>query len=285
MNVENKYIKDVANLVPMPDIALDVLKIAHDMDCDMNKLIRKVERDLSLTANMLRMANSAYVGLPNKVTSTRDIVVLLGLETVKLMAISSASVGVLKTPQDAYKLEPEELWNHSYATAILAEVIGKYAGCEDLPSLYTAALLHDMGKVLLNRPLHLEMLKQDILELGVEDAVYEQQLLKTDHARVGATLLQGWGLPKRVTEPVRIHHSHAEIKTSSLHCRVIYLANRLEKNLGLHRGEPIENTGINLGQDMEVEHCSSVPGFSENWDAIVSEAYERYFETASVFEL
>ena len=285
MDVESKYIKNVANLVPMPDIALDVLSIAHDVACDINKLVEKIERDPSLTANMLRLANSAYFGHPNKITSTRTIVVLLGLETVKLMAISSAAVGMLKSPQEAYKLEPGELWNHSYATAILAEAIGKYAGCEDISSLYTAALLHDVGKVLLNRPLQLEMLKQDVLELGVEDAAYEQRLLNTDHARVGLALLQGWGLPERITEPVGIHHSHAEIETSSLHCRIVYLANRLEKNLGLHRGEPIENTGIDLGQNMGGEPPPPVPGFSENMETIVSEAYERYFETVMVFEL
>jgi len=285
MDVESKYIKNVANLVPMPDIALDVLTMAHDVDCDMDKLVERIERDPSLTANMLRLANSAYFGHPNKITSIRTIVVLMGLESVKLMAISSAAVGMLKSPQEAYKLEPGELWNHSYATAILAEAIGKCAGCEGLSSVYTAALLHDVGKVLLNRPLQLEMLKQDVLELGVEDAAYEQRLLNTDHARVGLALLQGWGLPERITEPVGIHHSHAEIESSPLHCRVVYLANRLEKNLGLHRGEPIENSGIDLGQNMSAEHLPSVPGFLENMETIVSEAYERYFETAMVFEL
>ena len=213
MAVESKYIKNVTNLVPMPDVALDVLKMAHDENCNMGRLIQKIERDPSLTANMLRMANSAHFGLSSKVTSAREATVLLGLETVKLMAISSASVGVLKSPQESYRLEPGELWNHSYAAAILAETIGKYAGCEDTASLYTAALLHDIGKVLLNRPLQLEMLKQDVLEVGIEDAAYELQLLDTDHARVGAALLLSWGLPEEITEPVRIHHSNMEIDT------------------------------------------------------------------------
>jgi len=180
MDIESKYIKNVANLVPMPDIALDVLTMAHDVACDMKKLVKNIERDPSLTANML---------------------------------------------------------------------------------------------------------KQDILELDVEDAAYEQRLLNTDHARVGLALLQGWGLPKRITEPVGSHHSHAEIETSPLHCRIVYLANRLEKHLGLHRGEPIENTGIALGQNIGGEPLPSVPGFSENMEPIVSESYERYFETATVFEL
>ena len=153
MNIEKKYISDVDTLIPSPQIALEVLELAHGVDCDFNRLASKIESDPSLTANMLRMANSAYFGHMRKIASVRDIIIRLGLETVKLIAITSASLGLLKNPQEAYNLEAGALWQHSHATATLASIIGQHAKIEESYSVYTAALLHDVGKIILNRPL------------------------------------------------------------------------------------------------------------------------------------
>ena len=106
MDVAQEYIKDVEKLAPCPEIALDVLSIAHESDCSIPTLAGKIEKDPNLTATMLRMANSAYFGHMKKINSVTDIIVRLGLETVKILAITSASVGVLRSPQEAYCLDP-----------------------------------------------------------------------------------------------------------------------------------------------------------------------------------
>ena len=98
------YLAGVQELVPRPDIALDVLTLAHSDDCSAPQLATLIEKDPCLTVNMLRLANSALFGHMKKIASVRDIIVRLGLEAVSLLAIAGASVTILKTPMDALNL-------------------------------------------------------------------------------------------------------------------------------------------------------------------------------------
>jgi len=157
MDIEQEYIKNVENLPPCPDIALEVLTLAQDLDCNFKELTKKIERDPNLTANMLRMANSVYFGYMKQISSVRDMIVRLGLDNIKLIAITGASVAFLKPSKMSYGLKNGALWQHSYATAILSSIIGRYARVEKNNTLYTAALLHDVGKVVLDRPLQVEI--------------------------------------------------------------------------------------------------------------------------------
>ena len=131
MNIEDEYIQNVEKLPSSPHIALEVLMIAQDEDCDFQALADKINRDLNLTANMLRMANSVIYGYMKKISSVKDMIVRLGLNNVKLIAITSASSALLKPSKEAYGLAYGALWRHSYATAVLASIIGNYAKVEN----------------------------------------------------------------------------------------------------------------------------------------------------------
>lgn len=285
MDIEQEYIKNVDNLVPRHDIALEVLNMAHDSNCSIMQLATLAEKDPSLTANMLRLANSAYFGHMKKITSIKDIIVRLGLETVKLLAISSASVGILKSPQESYNLEPGDLWDHSYATAVLASVIGRHAKARETSALYTAALLHDVGKILLNRPL-----QQASISAGEEiketDTVgREYKLLHTDHARVGMALLRKWGLSDQVTVPIALHHNRTHKMAEHLNCRIIYLTNWLEENLKLHSILPDEFEPDEQWQADNRELMESVPNFADNFTEIITEFFENYEDSKTLLIL
>lgn len=286
MDIEQEYIKDIDSLAPSPEIALDVLSIAHESECSIPRLAAKIEKDPNLTANMLRMANSAYFGHMKEINSITDVIVRLGLESVKLIAITSASVGLLKSPQDAYSLETGRLWEHSYATAILASIIARYAKAKDGPGIYTAALLHDVGKVLLNRPLQLESYNHEEKDPDVDIIEYEQQLLHTDHAKVGRALLEKWGVPEAITVPVGLHHSVDQPKSKRLNAKIVYLANFLVNNTDLESaGEPGDFFFDVLAYEDHKENLPEVPNFGENMRNIIEEFVEKFNETVSVFEL
>jgi len=284
MNIEQEYIKDVDKLPPCPEIALDVLSIAHEQDCSISKLAEKIERDPSLTANMLHMANSAYFGHMKKISSINDIIVRLGLESVKIIAITSASVGLLKNAQEAYALAKGELWQHSYATALAASIIGRYAKAPDPPSIYTAALLHDIGKVVLNP--HLAALLPVGSDEPEDPVAREQQLLQTDHARVGMALLEKWGLPEAVTVPVGMHHITDQPKAQRLGAKIVNLANTL---VHLTRFDPDDEEGGYFFDVLAFEDRRSslpqVPHFDENMRNIIEEFVEKFQETIAVYVL
>lgn len=286
MEVAKEYIKDVESLAPCPEIALDVLSIAHESECSIPKLAAKIEKDPNLTANMLHMANSAYFGHMKEINSISDVIVRLGLESVKLIAITSASVGVLKSPQQAYGLETGRLWEHSYATAILASIIARYANSKDTAAIYTAGLLHDIGKVLLNRPLELESYNHEERDPAVHVVNYEHQLLHTDHAKVGMALLEQWGVPEVITIPVGFHHSEEQPEKEQMSSDIVRLANFLVNNTTLGSEEESEDFFFDvLAFEDQKEGLPHISGFDEHMRNIIEEFIDKFKETVSVFEL
>ncbi|MEW6595020.1 MAG: HDOD domain-containing protein [Thermodesulfobacteriota bacterium] len=285
MNVEQEYIRDIEKLAPCPQVALDVLAIAHEHDCSISVLAEKIERDPNLTANMLQMANSAYFGHMKKISSVNDIIVRLGIESVKIIAITSASVGLLKSAQEAYALTSGQLWQHSYATAILASIIGRYAKVKDSPSLYTAALLHDIGKMVLNRPLQIESYNHPEVPAETPLLVREQQLLHTDHARVGMALLEKWGLPEAVFVPVGMHHTLDQPQAQRVPAKVIHLANALVHLTSIDEEAEGDFFFDVLAYEDRKESLPEVPHFEENMRIIIEEFVEKYQATVAVYVL
>lgn len=285
MDIVQEYIKDVEKIAPCPQVALDVLSVAHEADCSIPVLSGKIEQDPALTANMLHMANSAYFGHRKKITSVKDIIVRLGLETVKIIAITSASVGLLKSSHDAYALGRGELWRHSFAVATLAGIIARYAKARDASAIFTAALLHDVGKVILDRPLRLESYNRASSGEDETMIAVERRLLHTDHAVVGMALLEKWGLPESVHVPVGLHHDLSQPRAKRLGVKIVHLANALV-HLTDYDSENDEDFFFDvLAFENKKAGFPDVPNFSSNMRLIIEEFVEKYRETAAVFDL
>ena len=281
---EQKYIQNVDNLVPRPDLAFDVLSMAHNANCSFSELAKKIEMDPNLTANMLRLANSAYFGHMRAINSVKDIIVRLGLETVKLLAITSASVGLMKSPQEAYNLEPGSLWYHSHASAVLSSVICQYAKYHDSGSIYTAALLHDIGKVLLNKPLQIAIsnIKVKPKKKFSNLVELEYSLLQTNHAKVGKALLEKWGLPENISDPVGNHHLPEDMENADMGSRIVYLANFMVESIGIRSMSP-ENYAFNVQEFIEQNMIlPDIPNFQANMEGIMSDFFTQFNETTNI---
>ncbi len=276
MNIEQEYIKNVTELPPCPEIALEVLTIAQDVDCNFKKLAAKIERDPNLTANMLKMANSVFFGHMKQIGSIKDIIVRLGLENIKLIAITSASAAILRPPKEAYGLESGALWRHSYATAVLASIIGKFANASANATLYTSALLHDVGKVILDRPLWKEIYNQDIPDEEMSFIDFENYILHTNHAKVGMALLERWGLPENVCIPVGRHHVRNQVDDDSLHSKIVYLANLLIENMGILLTDSESYNFEVREQEDPQDIMQEIPNFETNKEKIIDQFFEEY---------
>jgi len=282
MNIEEQYIKNVEELPSCPDIALEVLMIAQDAECNFQKLADKINRDPNLTANMLRMANSVIYGYMKKISSVKDMIVRLGLENVKLIAITSASSALLKPSKEAYGLAYGALWRHSYATAILASIIGRHAKVENGATLYTAALLHDVGKVILDRPLQREILKREPPEREMKFVDFEDYILHTNHAKVGMALLERWGLPDEICIPVGYHHIRDMSVQADVNTKIVYLANLLIENMGILLTDPEMYNFSVSDQEDPVDIMEGVPNFTGNKEFIIDTFFEKFSDGLSL---
>lgn len=184
-------------------------EVVTDPEHAIADIVEIVSLDASLTAALLRRANSAALGGRVQIKTVRDAAVLLGSGTLLAIALSTSVAGRLNQPIPAYGLGDGDLWRQSVAASVAAEVIAIRAVVDVPAEAPTAALLHDFGKVVLAKHLGPQVLGQlsraaavDNLELiDAETAVFG-----VNHADIGGLVAQQWRLPHTIVEAILRHH-------------------------------------------------------------------------------
>ena len=248
----------------MPATGAKMLKILEDPDTSVDEIEDILRHDPGLTGNVLKMANSAYFGIPSKVASTRQAVLLLGIKKLIQLVIASCVNAVMDKPVPGYNLPPGDLWRHSIAVSIAAESLVKDKKNIEGNDIFTPALLHDIGKLILG---HFVKEEQEAIEKiagkGVPYVVAENMVLGTDHAEVGAQILTQWSFPSEVIYAVRWHHDPDYPKQPGASNDIVYLANLLcQANGGGSRAETpccdlspsvIKRLGLDVNQFQEIK--------------------------------
>ncbi|MDX9834994.1 MAG: HDOD domain-containing protein [Desulfobulbus sp.] len=184
-----------------------VLEICSRPDTVPNDLNKVISLDPVLAGQVLRLTNSAYYSLVNKVTSLTRAIVMLGLNTVKNLALSTAIIRTVGQAKKSQALPIREFWAHSIAVGATAKLL---AAARDLSLVereeyFVAGLLHDLGKVPLADE-YTEVFAR--VNTGQEPLVtVEQQILKLDHQEVGAMIAAKWKLNAVITDAICHHHT------------------------------------------------------------------------------
>ncbi len=144
-------IKKIDSLKPVPQVANKVMSIARDPNSSMADLSKVIIYDAAVTANLLKVANSAYFGMSGKVNSVHQAIVYMGMsQVIDLVTLASSSED-LKSAQEGYDLDAGELWKYSISSALIARDLAEKKRAQDSNLIFTAALLKDIGKVILSQ--------------------------------------------------------------------------------------------------------------------------------------
>ena len=203
----HRTIQELRDLPTLPAIALEVRRLAADPNINMGDIVAVIEEDVALTSRILRIANSAYYGVPRKIDNLKMALVILGMTEISNLVLT---ITVLKMfpGKTTHTFDMMGFWRHS---AVCAEVtVGLYQGLGQRPptSAYIAGLLHDMGKLVLDQHFNeaytrcIQRSRNENLRLV--DA--ELSVLGVDHGHVGAWLCRRWNLPEEIVEAVAQHH-------------------------------------------------------------------------------
>lgn len=227
-------LKKIEDLPPMPAIASKLMRLTSDMDTNIETLIDHIERDQALTAKMLRLCNSSYYGMPRRIASIRQAVVLLGFNTIFKLVITSSSSLHFSRGAKGYGLSAQELWRHSVGTALSCEILARKFRFEKTDAAYTAGLLHDLGKVVLTEFVQEELEKIiEAVHAGRSFLEAEREILGMDHAQIGGKLARLWKFPEEMIEAIKYHHEPHLATAGKDLATFTHLANVVSQTIGI----------------------------------------------------
>ena len=231
----------------MPATSAKLLKMLKDPESSAAQIEDVLKYDPGLTANILKLTNSAYFGIPSKVSSVKQAVVLLGWKRLLQLVMTMCMSTVMKKPVPGYDLSQGELWRHSVAVSVAAELVVKALKIPGADEVFTAALLHDVGKLVLGG-----FVQNDIQQIkamvskGIAFEVAEFIVLGTDHANIGARILEKWAFPANLVNAVNWHHDPDTCENQCIFSDIVHVANILGLMIGYGNcGNEIETVPSN----------------------------------------
>lgn len=207
----NQTLKDLITgtleLAALPQTTARLLQLVEEPDVEASRLLRVIELDPALTANLLKLCNSAYYGRRREAGTVDEALLVLGTRTVVTLAFATSMGKVLRGDLNGYGMAKDELWRHALAVACGAATIVVDEGREELRDrAFTAGLVHDIGKLLLDRILARGMEWEPLAASQLEWIEVERQVAGFDHAEAGAALADCWRFPEALVEAIRAHH-------------------------------------------------------------------------------
>lgn len=205
---EKQIVSAIRDLEPIPEVALQIMDMSRDPDVAIQDVATLASHDTAITANTLRVVNSAYFGLKRKIDSVHEAVILLGIDTIVQLAFMQAASVNLKREMLGYDLMEGDLWKHSAASAILAKHIAENVGSNEINLIFTAALLKDMGKVILNQYVTAAIKDIDnlVYKLGYDYLEAEKEVIGLDHAELGGLIAEHWHFTPQMIRIICDHH-------------------------------------------------------------------------------
>jgi HD-like signal output (HDOD) protein len=264
----------------MPQVSVRLLEALADEYTSTSGVPAIIENDPALASKMLALANSAYYGLAQKVTSITRAVVVIGFREIRMLSLGASLASVFDPSKMPPGFDAEGLWAHSLGVAAAAHELAKMALHPLASELQMAGLLHDMGK--LAAAVCLGEATTELLKQTAEGKPYYQAEadIGLEHTRIGYWLAHHWGLPSLLAQGCRWHHEPEKSKKLFQEMCLLNLADRLAKALRLgvvhaapelKLSEVVAGTGL---QPKQVETAAKklqeeVPLLLQAWGLIV----------------
>ncbi|MCI0417738.1 MAG: HDOD domain-containing protein [Acidobacteria bacterium] len=240
-----ELINKAGDMKVLPSVARKVMEMVEREDVSGSQLSDVIAKDQALSAHLLKAANSALFGLPREITTVLMAVNVLGFKNTRDMTIMAATRRVYKR----FGITEKMLWTHSVSAAIGAKTIAGHYAPFVRDDAFICALLHDVGKVILNNECP-ELFSQVMMRTYNEGESFvraETELFGYTHTEVGSLITGKWNYPKVISSIILQHHRDEETRPpledantlKVLAC--VDLSNTICKMLGAGYREPREN--------------------------------------------
>jgi putative nucleotidyltransferase with HDIG domain len=200
----------IQDLPSFPNAIEKATSVAQDPRASAADLAEVIEVDPVLTAKVLRVTNSAFYGLSREISTVKEAVVILGFSSVRSLAIAVSTMRMFPG-EDSPWFKHHQFWTHSTCAALVAHEIGRRLLLPAATEAFTAGLLHDIGKIVLDQYAHSAFMALLAVEQSEDrfSAETERRLIKTTHAEIGMRLAEKWKLPTPLCVSIGSHHNPA----------------------------------------------------------------------------
>ena len=221
---------------PVPQVIHQLMDLVDDPDVPVSEISQLILYEPVVTANLLKLANSAAFGFKKKVDSVHDAVVLLGLKRVVEIVLLNSVTKPLKSAHRGYGLEEGQLWKQSVSCALMASAIAEIVEAPVKHIVFTAALLKDIGVIVLDR--HMGDAKATIRKAMETDnlnlVAAERQVLGIDHAHLGGKIAGKWNFSEVLAGTIQNHHLADAVTDIVQVTAMVYLADSMCSMSGIN---------------------------------------------------
>ncbi|MBW1707316.1 MAG: HDOD domain-containing protein, partial [Deltaproteobacteria bacterium] len=214
---------------PIPQIALKIARMTREGDYDVGKFAREIKQDQVISARVITLSNSSFIGLRKKVDSIERALVVLGERYLLQLVLSASMELYFSDCGQGYSLCKGGLFQHALGTAMVSEELAKHTAKASPEIAYTTGLLHDIGKVVLDQYISSQIpffYRQTQID-GVELCEAEREKLGITHPEAGELLAENWSLPENLTDTIRHHHCPEQATIDPELTHLVYLADLL----------------------------------------------------------
>jgi HD-like signal output (HDOD) protein len=200
----------IAKMPSLPITVSKILQIANDPKSTPSDLNFVISLDPVLMGRVMKLINSAYYSLNNQITSLVRAIIMLGINTVKNLALSTAVLGQFSEKDNFQALNIDGFWRHSLCVGVTAKLIAikRKKDPKQLEEYFVAGLLHDIGKIPLNNKLSAEYVSALALTDKERAPLYilEERAMEVNHCEVGRLIINNWNLGALMEDVVFFHH-------------------------------------------------------------------------------
>jgi HD-like signal output (HDOD) protein len=271
------------DLPSLPAAAMAIVRETEHPSASARTIAQYVAQDQALAARILRLANSSYYGLSRQVMDVSDAVVILGMRCIRNLCMVASTYPWVVNPSNGYAFGPKEIWTHSFAVGVGAQIVADRSGVGQRDQALTAGLMHNLGKMALGvwheKDMPTVMALAGSANMTAEAA--ERHILGYSHCEVGRHMAEAWNLPKPLVEVMGYHHDPNACGSQNVLVDCVHVADYLTMSMGLGLGgdgsrydfhpESLTRLGI---------HESSLEGLANECEAAYSK-HEKLYELAA----
>jgi putative nucleotidyltransferase with HDIG domain len=237
-----------------PQVLLRLMNVLHDSEVQSDQIVDLISTDPALTLEVVRVANSPLYGAVRQIRSVSDALMRLGLHEVWSITSALKTKELFASSNAAWTGMNARLWEHSLKVASAARSLSTLLNPRNIEVFFTAGILHDCGKLLLVRayPGYVQTICEDDAVWGDKLILREQREFESDHAKLGAELLEHWKIPGSLSKLVADHHKLPVESTSSNAVALLRLADRIARDVALPLTDRI-SLPINLVNDCNLD--------------------------------